>query len=380
MAVYEGTPGNDRITGTREGDNMRGYAGDDLLAGVTFDDMTSDAAGRPGIAIPLLANAEGSADFLYGEVGNDTLYGGGGADYLQGGIGDDILVGGAGADTLIGDDGSNTGPGRNENAGAAGRDVFRLQIYTDSASGRGIDTITDFVAGVDKIDLSWLEKPASPGFQWYGAGSYAPQGSQLGARYTWQADGNTLVELYDAYTRPGTTGLPDGYDPTWGPKGPPSGVPTGSILLFGRVALTADDFVIQSAGQDPAPRPDPVKAFVDEFQAQALRLYDSVFGRIADAPGLEFWSGHLRSGWSLDYVADLFIASAEFQLRYAAPDDPTFVGLLYRNVLEREGEPAGLSAWTWLLATGALDRSDVVVGFSESEEHKLQVTAADYLP
>ncbi|MCY3670791.1 MAG: calcium-binding protein [Alphaproteobacteria bacterium] len=64
---------------------------------------------------------------------DDTLVGGAGRDWLAGGDGDDTLVGGAGNDFLVGGDGADTF-------------VF--------APGHGDDTIGDFEAGTDIIDLS----------------------------------------------------------------------------------------------------------------------------------------------------------------------------------------------------------------------------------
>jgi Ca2+-binding RTX toxin-like protein len=75
-------------------------------------------------------------DILFGGRGNDTLNGANGNDSVVGGEGKDMLTGGAGDDILI---------------GGAGNDAF---IY--SARQFGSDTITDFNASGDKIDLSFL--------------------------------------------------------------------------------------------------------------------------------------------------------------------------------------------------------------------------------
>ncbi|MDR9402488.1 MAG: calcium-binding protein, partial [Halothece sp. Uz-M2-17] len=70
---------------------------------------------------------DGSVE-LAGEAGNDTLTGGSGDDILTGGYGDDILTGGAGADR-----------------------------FTFSSPSEGMDTITDFEVGLDKIQLNASE-------------------------------------------------------------------------------------------------------------------------------------------------------------------------------------------------------------------------------
>ena len=113
---------------------------------------------------------------------------------------------------------------------------------------------------------------------------------------------------------------------------------------------------------------------------QIIRLYDTVFDRAPDAGGLEFWNEATHRGLTMDGMADLFITAPEFQSRYGAPDNREFVGQLYRNVLDREGEAGGMAWWTDILNRGLADRSDVVQGFSEAAEHVAKVTAADYLP
>ena len=73
------------------------------------------------------------------------LFGGGGADVLIGGAGNDTIDGGSGADTL---------------AGGAGADNFWYRgAYESPYSSSGFtsnDQITDFLSGIDKIDLGFL--------------------------------------------------------------------------------------------------------------------------------------------------------------------------------------------------------------------------------
>lgn len=76
---------------------------------------------------------------LAGEGGNDHIYGNGGNDILNGGMGDDLLNGGAGNDLLT---------------GGAGRDSFLFNSNQSfAAADFGVDRITDFTRGTDKILL-----------------------------------------------------------------------------------------------------------------------------------------------------------------------------------------------------------------------------------
>uniref|UniRef100_UPI003CF2E756 putative Ig domain-containing protein n=1 Tax=Pseudomonas sp. DC3000-4b1 TaxID=2804666 RepID=UPI003CF2E756 len=109
----------------------------------TFTLAVQDTPGTPDTGIKIITGTSGK-DTLTGTTANEQLVGLGGADVLNGAGGDDILIGGAGTDKLT---------------GGAGADIFRLSARTDSyrtSSTSYADTITDFVVGVDKIDLSGL--------------------------------------------------------------------------------------------------------------------------------------------------------------------------------------------------------------------------------
>jgi Ca2+-binding RTX toxin-like protein len=100
----------------------------------------------------------GSNDTLDGGAGNDTLNGGGaGNDTLDGGDGDDSLAGGAGNDSFVGGDGNDTlvGWGGNDSfVGGEGSDLFVYNSWTTfSSEDFGVDVISDFVSGTDKIYL-----------------------------------------------------------------------------------------------------------------------------------------------------------------------------------------------------------------------------------
>lgn len=88
-----------------------------------------------------------NAESLNGTAGADLILGLGGNDTIKAGTGADIVDGGAGRDSLYGGDGADT---------------FRytnvLDSYRDYDTGgvTATDTIYDFTAGVDKIDVSGL--------------------------------------------------------------------------------------------------------------------------------------------------------------------------------------------------------------------------------
>lgn len=85
----------------------------------------------------------GSADVLFGTLGDDLITGKGGADYINGLDGDDRLKGGGGDDTIV------DGAGADRMWGGNGADTFVLAL--DGTRDRIMDWTTD-----DVIDLqSW---------------------------------------------------------------------------------------------------------------------------------------------------------------------------------------------------------------------------------
>jgi Domain of unknown function (DUF4214)/NHL repeat len=99
-----------------------------------------------------------------------------------------------------------------------------------------------------------------------------------------------------------------------------------------------------------------------------IRLYQAAFARMPDYAGLQNWSNALQAGaLTLTGAADQFAGSTEFLLKYGSLDNTGFVQQLYRNVLGREADPAGLADWVNQLNGGAT-RGTILVGFSESPE------------
>ncbi|WP_088285346.1 calcium-binding protein [Ideonella sp. A 288] len=124
-----GGRGNDTVTGSTDGEAMRGNQGDDSLDGgdgidradyrlangsVTVSLVTGSSSGADGIDVLLnFENLRGSLNFgdiLTGDAGPNDIDGLGGNDSLSGGAGNDTLTAGAGVDTLDGgaDDGGAT--------------------------------------------------------------------------------------------------------------------------------------------------------------------------------------------------------------------------------------------------------------------------------
>jgi hypothetical protein len=99
------------------------------------------------------------------------------------------------------------------------------------------------------------------------------------------------------------------------------------------------------------------------------RLYTAGLGRVPDEGGFEYWMDEYTSGrWSFPRMAQFFVGSAEFVEAYPALNDPAFVAQLYRNVLDRDGEPSGVLFWSAEMAAG-MSRATVLMRFAESPEN-----------
>jgi Ca2+-binding RTX toxin-like protein len=178
--------GNDEFTGGSGNDTLNPGLGNDYVSGGTGDDLLilDYSVGDTGIGMNLytLSDTDGAygsgyrytaaSGFVYldrisfyginrfqitgtskddnitGWKGNDTIKGGAGNDRLAGADGKDILTGGAGNDTITGGGGNDT------LTGGTGADRFVYDTgSTFTTTAVGLDTITDFLRGTDKIVL-----------------------------------------------------------------------------------------------------------------------------------------------------------------------------------------------------------------------------------
>lgn len=116
---------------------------------------------------------------------------------------------------------------------------------------------------------------------------------------------------------------------------------------------------------------------IDGLPGQAYRLYRAAFARTPDAGGLGYWLGVLDQGASLDDMARGFVDSAEFKALYAnAKTNADIVKQYYLNVLNRPGEPGGVTYWSGVLDSKADTLAGVLLNFSRGDENKSGTAAA----
>lgn len=140
----------------------------------------------------------------------------------------------------------------------------------------------------------------------------------------------------------------------------PSGaeLTSGAQLLAGRQVAPIGYYSALAAGEG------------GRFAGPVIRLYLAALGRGPDRGGLAWWTGRLRAGVPLERLAALFLASAEYRNRVGSLGDGQYVARVYLDVLGRTADASGLLYWTDRLSSG-LSRAALLVGFSESAEHRL---------
>lgn len=162
--TLQGGDGADSLAGGQGRDSLDGGAGSDTMAGGAGNDTYMADSGADSVVELAGGGVDlvyASADFvLPAEVERLTLTGTGNlagtgnalANTIAGNDGDNLLAGGGGADTLVGGLGNDTllgDGGAVTLTGGSGADAFRFLAAGDAA-----DRITDFTAGLDRIQFS----------------------------------------------------------------------------------------------------------------------------------------------------------------------------------------------------------------------------------
>ena len=153
-----GDDGNDLIGGGAGDDSVQAGGGNDTLYGGRAGGDTSNDTLRGGNGDDLILSSIDD-DVVFGEDGNDTLFGGAGDDTVNGGNGNDILWAGGGNDQL---------------SGGTGADTFTFGNVS------GNDTILDFAAGSDTLDLRFASTDFASVAEVQAASINTSQGGQSG--------------------------------------------------------------------------------------------------------------------------------------------------------------------------------------------------------
>jgi Ca2+-binding RTX toxin-like protein len=178
-AMSVATPATDGITINSVGNHLANIS---VTGSEGADNINASGPVLPGLTYT-----------INGGSGDDRITGNNGIDILNGGAGDDIIRGQSGADTM---------------SGGAGADQFRILFRGDSVArtaetmtaanlsnaetmtfGNGVDIISGFVSGVDKLDVTTAGNYTSFGLGSDATGltldnNYAVRGDYAGGTFT----------------------------------------------------------------------------------------------------------------------------------------------------------------------------------------------------
>jgi len=136
--------------------------------------------------------------------------------------------------------------------------------------------------------------------------------------------------------------------------------PVGNDSILNVERLQFDDKSVNLAIQQTAQSANATDV------GRLIELYVAFFNRVPDADGLEYWIGQIRSGQSINAIAESFYSAG---IQYTAltgfsssMTNADFVNVIYRNVLGRpDGADAdGLAYWTGELASGNATRGSLI--------------------
>lgn len=366
MAVINGTSGEDTLNGTSEADTISAAAGNDTIFGSAGNDVID---GGDGFDILTYQDYGNPVTVDLRDFGAQVRDGGGKVDGITL---IERLFGTAGADSFTGR--TSTGDGTFGFVGRQGADsfnglgnLFNFATYIDSPAGITA-VLQSGSADTGFADDGW-------GFRDTFAAMRGIRGSEFADSLTGSAGNDWLIGAggNDRFTATGGNDLIDGgflYDILFvngvGRRSAGTATQTDGTVQFGfggKTDVLTDIEDIRFV--------DGRIAFAqDDAAAQVVRMYDSAFNRTGDQAGLNFHIGRIQNGGTIAQTAGEFLASAEAQSTYGNSTTTQYVERLYQNVLNRSADAAGRDFWVGEIDSGRQTRTDMLVTFSESAEHR----------
>ena len=99
------------------------------------------------------------------------------------------------------------------------------------------------------------------------------------------------------------------------------------------------------------------------------RTYLGILTRDPDHAGFRAWLEVLLDGMSREQIVQFFLDSGEFKAKFGSNlTDAEFVDKMYANVLLRSADTGGLNAWVGVLNSGQMTRAQVALSFLDSAE------------
>ncbi len=139
---------------------------------------------------------------------------------------------------------------------------------------------------------------------------------------------------------------------------------TGTLLCPESILQYTNEELCLPAGWVMKDMNAPERQQINSF---VTRMYQQCLYREPDQAGLEGWAGQLENGnMNGADIAQAFVFSNEMLDKNLS--DAEFVKVLYRSMMGREADEAGLAGWVSQLQGGFISRSEVTKAFVESAE------------
>lgn len=312
---------------------------------------------------------------LNGEAGNDTLTGGSGADTLNGGAGSDTLNGGDGIDSAV-YSGLFRGYSSVTSTRVAGGQEGGADTLSNIENVRFLDGRLSFDASdISTVVFRLYDAAFDRGPDQIGLAQYSQ--ALLSGQATVQQILNIFEGSAEFQARYGALNneafVREMYRFSLNREGDAAGVASYVQALNNGTSRATILGIFSESQEHQNLIADVVRRdgiwIQDEGTVAIARLYDTVFDRLPDVGGLASYRAALDQGFSLAQIATVLIGSPEFQARYGSLSNQQFVEQIYRFVLNREGDAAGIASYVQALSQG-YTRTDVVLVFSESPEHR----------
>ena len=301
---------------------------------------------------------------VIGGFGNDVLTGNSTNNSLDGGFGNDVMYGGLGNDTFDWD--SSKRSGNDTMYGGMGDDEFVLASTGDSVieyANEGNDSIwVDFSYSISSI--ANVENLFG-----YGINSLSLIGNDAANSFK-GANGNDSIDGGSSTDYVFFSGIISNYTLTRAKPLRTDGVSTytvtdktsthGTDTLVNIEAIKFTDKTINLTVQAKVASAQPADVI------RLVELYTAFFNRIPDADGMSYWIDAMKSGQSINQVAESFYnAGVNYSSLTGFSSTMTnadFINVIYKNVLGRKdgADDDGLFYWQTEITLGRETRSTLV--------------------
>ncbi len=149
----------------------------------------------------------------------------------------------------------------------------------------------------------------------------------------------------------------------------------GTTIVEDVSELVVNDRVLRFVAGDATPVPGETGMGLSGAEVREVALlYEAGLDRDGniDKAGLNFWIDQREAGLSMTDMAFFFLESAEFVDKFGpveALSGEDYIDLLYDNVLDREGDAAGIAFWNEIAARPGVDRAQILLSFAVSVEN-----------